>query len=262
MTDPTSVAPPETFRAVDHVAVIVPDMAQAIGTFAADLGLSVTSDDRLSDPPVRLVHLDAGNVDIQLVQPLGPGRVADDLAARGPGLHHICFGVSLLAETLASIGEETTEGFHAVKGRPACFLRRSPEQVPVEVIEFADSDTPGSFAAAAERIRAYWLDESARDMPSLLEHFAVDAVVEGPGTRVSGHEGIEAFYQQSFDDFPGLKVEISHQFSGRGSHAFKFEAVLTDRDGVEWEVKGVNVLTLRDGRIQFMRSYEDQPSRR
>src|SRR3954452_25631941 len=118
MSDP---APTTRFRAVDHVAVIVPDMERAISTFITDLGVSVVSDDSLTDPPVRLVHLDAGNVDIQLVQPLGPGRVADDLAERGPGLHHICFGVGDLAGTLASLGEETGGVFAAVKGRPACF---------------------------------------------------------------------------------------------------------------------------------------------
>jgi methylmalonyl-CoA/ethylmalonyl-CoA epimerase len=249
------------FRAVDHIAVLVPDMVDAIAAFKSDLGLSVVSDDLLADPAVRLVQLDAGNVDIQLVQPIGPGRVADDLVTHGPGLHHICFGVGKLAETLASIGEETTGVFAAVQARPACFLRRSPESVQIEVIEFQDSETPGSFAAASDRVRAYWHDESARDMPAMLEHFSVDAGVEVPGANASGVHGIEAFYQRCFDDFPGLRVNITNQFSGRGSHAFEFEAVLTDAEGVEWEVKGINVLTLRHGKIAFMRSYEDQPSK-
>jgi len=262
MSELFHAAPPGTFRAVDHVAVVVPDMAEAIRVFEADLGVSVISDDSLTDPPVRLVHLDAGNVDIQLVQPLGPGRVADDLAERGAGLHHICFGVSDLSRSLAAIGEPGAGIFSAVEGRPACFLRRSPQEVAIEVIEFEDSDTPGSFAAASERVRAYWRDESTRDMTAMLRHFGVDAAVEGPGTSASGLAGIQSFYQRSFDDFPGLRVEVTHEFSGRGAHAFEFEAVLTDRDGVEWEVKGVNVLTLKGGRIQFMRSYEDQPSRR
>ena len=141
-------------------------------------------------------------------------------------------------------------------------MRRSPLEVAIEVIEFGDSETPGSFAAASERVRAYWRDESTRSMTAMLRHFGVDATVEGPGASVSGLAGIQSFYQRSFDDFPGLRVEVTQEFSGRGAHAFEFEAVLTDRDGVEWEVKGVNVLTLKDGRIQFMRSYEDQPSRR
>lgn len=262
MADRASPSPPGTFRAVDHIAVMVPDMDDAIRAFEADLGLSVVSDESLTDPPVRLVHLDAGNVDIQLVQPRGPGRVADDLAEHGPGLHHICFGVSNLAGTLAAIGEDTTSVFPAVNDRPACFLSRRPQEVPIEVIEFDDSYTPGSFAAASERIRRYWLDESARDMSAMLKHFGADAVVEGPGMSLSGREGIEALYQRSFEQFPELRVEVTNQFSGRGSHAFEFVAVLTDGDGVEWEVKGINVLSLKDGQIQFMRSYEDQPSRR
>jgi len=262
MSDHAGATPSGTFRAVDHVAVVVTDMDEALRSFDAVLGLPIVSDDSLTDPPVRLVHLDAGNLDIQLVQPLGRGRVAEDLAARGPGLHHICFGVGNLTSTLESIGEDTTGVFAAPKARPACFLRRSPAQVPIEVIEFADSDTPGSFAAASERIRAYWLDESARALPAILQHFGPDAVVECPGLSASGLEEVSSLYRHSLESYPGLRVEVTNQFNGRGSHAFEYEAILTDADGVEWEVKGINVVTLRDGRIQYMRSYEDQPSRR
>jgi hypothetical protein len=55
------------------------------------------------------VHLDVGNVDLQLVQPTGPGWMADDLARSEPGLHHVCFGVSSVSGTLKALGE-TDEG--------------------------------------------------------------------------------------------------------------------------------------------------------
>ena len=94
-TDPSSSA----LLGVDHVALLVADIDRALPDFVGRLGLRVASDETLTDPAVRLVHLDTGNVDLQLVQPVGPGRLQDDLGRAGPGLHHICFGVPDLAES-------------------------------------------------------------------------------------------------------------------------------------------------------------------
>src|ERR1700728_4379115 len=72
-------------RGVDHVAVLVPDIDAVLGEFGGRFGLSVASDETLGNPAVRLVHMDAGNVDLQLVEAQGPGRLAGDLAGGGAG---------------------------------------------------------------------------------------------------------------------------------------------------------------------------------
>jgi hypothetical protein len=38
--------------------------------------------------------------------------------------------------------------------------------------------------------------------------------------------------------------------------------VLTDTAGLPWLVEGVNLITVRDGLIARLRSYEDAPKRR
>ena len=97
----------------------------------------------------RLVHMDAGNVDLQLVEPLGPGRLADDLERQGPGLHHLCFGVPGLPGALAGLGEPGDGTFRGGQGRPACFLASRPGGLYVELIEFGGGLAFGTFSHRA-----------------------------------------------------------------------------------------------------------------
>jgi methylmalonyl-CoA/ethylmalonyl-CoA epimerase len=248
-------------RGVDHVAVLVPDIESALTEFSGLFGFALVADEVLADPAVRLVHLDAGNVDIQLVQPLGPGRVADDLSARGAGLHHLCFGVPALADALADLHEPDGGIFLGGQGRRACFLTRRPSQLYIELIEFAGGAAYGTFATAASRLLGYWADECRRDLGQTLGHFGAGAEVLTPDGSFTGHEAIAGLYQRSFDAYPGLAVEVAARFVGRGSHAFEFTAVLTDTEGVRWAVEGVNVITVENGLISRLRSYEDAPRR-
>lgn len=246
-------------QGVDHVAVLVPDIDQARTAFTGRFGLVVVSDELLDQPAVRLVHLDAGNVDVQLVQPRGPGKLADDLARSGPGLHHICFGVPALADTLAEYGEDSGSVFLGGQGRRACFLSQRPSSLYIELIEFVDGRAYGTLAAATRRILGYWTDECRRALDQMLAHFADGAEVVTPDGRFVGREAIASFYQQSFAAYPQLAVDVTARYAGRGSHVFEFTAVLTDLQGGRWQVEGMNVITLNDGLIARLRSYEDRP---
>jgi len=248
-------------RGVDHVAVLVPEIESALAEFSGLFGFELVADEVLADPAVRLVHLDAGNVDIQLVQPLGPGRLADDLKGNGAGLHHLCFGVPALSDALADLNEPGGAVFLGGQGRRACFLSRRPSQLYIELIEFADGAAYGTFATAAKRLLGYWADECRRDLGHTLGHFGDNAEVLTPDGSFTGHEAIAGLYQRSFATYPGLAVDVVGRFVGRGSHAFEFAAVLTDADGGRWAIEGVNVITLENGLISRLRSYEDAPRR-
>lgn len=252
---------PLGLRGVDHVAVLVRDADAALGELGARFGLTAASDETLADAAVRLVHLDAGNVDLQLVEPLGPGRVADDLARRGPGLHHVCFGVPGLPSALAGLGEPAEGTFRGGQGRPACFLTSRPAGLYVELIEFGGGSAFGTFTTALRRLLGYWTDECRRDLPRLLTHFTADAEVLTPEGRYAGQDAIAALYAGSFAAYPRLEVTVIGRFAGRGQHAFEYSAVLTDPAGVPWLVEGVNLITVRDGLIARLRSYEDAPKR-
>jgi methylmalonyl-CoA/ethylmalonyl-CoA epimerase len=245
---------------VDHVAVVVADIEQALASFEK-FGFRVASDESLAQPPVRLVHLDAGNVDLQLVQPLGPSGLADDLRERGPGLHHVCFGVPGLAESLADLEEPDEAAFTGGQGRRACFLSSRPSQLQIELIEFRDGAAYGTLTTATDRVVAYWVDECRRDLDRLLTHFSEDAEVITPDGRYAGKSAIVELYQASFDAYPGLEVDVTARFAGRGTHAFEYRATLTDTQSDRWLVEGVNVMTLENGLIASLRSYEDAPRR-
>lgn len=243
---------------VDHVAVLVRDIDAVLPEFRALLGRDPVSDETLATPPVRLVHFDCGNVDLQLAQPTAEGGLSRDLERMGEGLHHVCFRVADMgaARNLLGSSEPTFTGGN---GRTACFLGDRPAGLYVELIERA----PHAIIALTEALRVsadYWAAESARDMTAMLAHFTADAEVETPDGRAVGHEQIAAMYQESFDAYPGLSVRIVNGYAGSVDHGVAFDAVLTDPAGARWRVRGVNTVELEGGLIRRLRSFEDRPS--
>lgn len=80
---------------IDHIAVAVPDLEEALDFYQGKLGLACICIETVEEQGVRVAKLDAGNTHIELLQPLTPDSpVGKFLAQKGPGLHHICLGVS------------------------------------------------------------------------------------------------------------------------------------------------------------------------
>jgi len=88
---------------------------------------------------VRLTHLDLGNTQLQLVEPLTPDHPLKGwLAKHGPGLHHFCFKVTDVGTALADL---STAGIpmapaphQGTQGKRALFINASATQgVPVEI---------------------------------------------------------------------------------------------------------------------------------
>jgi methylmalonyl-CoA/ethylmalonyl-CoA epimerase len=93
---------------IDHVAVVVGDIEEALPRYADLLGL--TAGDGVQDvvaQGVRLCFLPTGAAPaarIELIQPTDPeSGVARFLAERGEGLHHVCFGTTDIAAELARL---------------------------------------------------------------------------------------------------------------------------------------------------------------
>lgn len=80
---------------LDHVAVAVPELDEAVRRFVDDLGLACTGTEDVHSAVTRTAFLPvAGPTQIELVTPLdGKGPIAGHLEKRGPGLHHLCFRV-------------------------------------------------------------------------------------------------------------------------------------------------------------------------
>lgn len=126
-------------RRLDHVAVAVRDTEAALAYFRDRLGLQVAHSEEQESPRVRLTYLDAGNVFVQLVEPLDPEHeLARWIAEHGEGIHHVCFGaedpVDAAAE-LAVNGAAPAPG--SGRGRVSAFVPGDVAHgVRVECTEF------------------------------------------------------------------------------------------------------------------------------
>jgi hypothetical protein len=94
-----------------------------------------------------------------------------------------------------------------------------------------------------------------------MAHFTGDAEVVTPDGVFRGHDAVASVYRKSFDDFPGLTVEVTASFAGRETHCFEYRAVLSDAADNQWLIEGVNVMKLEHGLISRLRSFEDAPRR-
>ena len=79
------------FKQIDHIAIVVHDTEKALTLYRDTMQLPVLFSEKLEGPGVRLTHLDMGNVQLQLVQPLTDSHpLQTHLKEHGEGLHHLC----------------------------------------------------------------------------------------------------------------------------------------------------------------------------
>ena len=89
---------------VDHVAIVVPDMAAAMPLFRDTLGGKFVSGGDNDGTGIRLVHLMLPGFKLELMAPLREDSiVASSLARRGPGFHHVTFFVDDVLKTVDAL---------------------------------------------------------------------------------------------------------------------------------------------------------------
>ncbi|MBI2918600.1 MAG: VOC family protein [Chloroflexi bacterium] len=94
-------------KKLDHVAIVVRDMQEALGFYRDLLGLRCSEVKELHGQGgfrTLLVFVDLGNAELELVQPLQEGdTMGRFLQERGEGLHHVCFEIDSLPGTAAEL---------------------------------------------------------------------------------------------------------------------------------------------------------------
>ena len=94
-------------KRLDHVAVLVPDLDQALIFWQDQLGLSLDHVETVSSMAVKIAFLPLGESEIELVQPTTEDSgLAKYLTKRGPGLHHICIETDDIKGKLAKLEEK------------------------------------------------------------------------------------------------------------------------------------------------------------
>lgn len=116
------------FKEVDHIAIVVRDTEEALSFYRDTMKLPLKVSEEVPDVGVRLTHLDMGNLDLQLVEPLSKDHpLSQYLDEKGEGLHHICWkmpDVGESVEKLESFGlkPRSTQLHSGVKGKKAAFV--------------------------------------------------------------------------------------------------------------------------------------------
>lgn len=94
-------------KRLDHVAVLVPDLEEALDFWQVKLGLSLDHIETVSSMQVKIAFLPLGESEIELVQPTTEDSgLAKFLEKRGPGLHHICIEVDDIQKKLEELKEK------------------------------------------------------------------------------------------------------------------------------------------------------------
>ncbi len=89
---------------IDHVGVAVEDLDAAIHLYAEVLGMPLVHREVVEEQGVEAVLLDVGESHVELLAPLGPDTpVGKFLAKKGPGLHHVAYGVEDVDATLEAL---------------------------------------------------------------------------------------------------------------------------------------------------------------
>ena len=89
---------------IEHVALAVSDLDEAIGHYERVWGLKVSHRERVEDQAVEEAMMALGDSHLQLIAPTEAGTsVSKFLSTRGEGLHHIAYEVDDLELALADL---------------------------------------------------------------------------------------------------------------------------------------------------------------
>jgi methylmalonyl-CoA epimerase len=97
-------------KRIDHVAIIVRDIEQALAFYRDTLGITPDEIKEVPGEQVRIAFLPMGGPggsEIELIEPIVPdSSLARFLEKRGEGLHHICLEVENIDVALAEMQEK------------------------------------------------------------------------------------------------------------------------------------------------------------
>jgi methylmalonyl-CoA epimerase len=105
-----------TIKRIDHIAIVVPKLEEALSFYHETLGLSVTRIERVEEQEVTVAFLPTENSEIELLEPTNTtSGVARFLEKHGAGIHHICLEVDDIEKALSDL---KTHGIQLINDEP------------------------------------------------------------------------------------------------------------------------------------------------
>jgi len=91
-------------KGLDHVAIAVKDLEQAVALYRDVLGLELAEIEEVADQQVRTAIFGHGMGRIELISPtVSDSGVARFIEKRGEGLHHVCIEVDDIEAAIAAM---------------------------------------------------------------------------------------------------------------------------------------------------------------
>ena len=93
---------------LNHVAIAVPDLTQAVTIYGNCFGADLSLRQELPEHGVSVVFVELPNTKIELLEPLGENSPIEAFLERNPqgGIHHICYEVDDITKAAKKIIEE------------------------------------------------------------------------------------------------------------------------------------------------------------
>lgn len=130
-------------KKIDHVAVCVADLDEALTKYSEVLGLEPSVRELVASQKTEAALLPIGETSLELISPKGNEGLEKFLAKRGPGLHHIAVeveGIEDALKTLKALGvplvDETPR--KGARGHKVAFLH--PKATGGLLIELVEPD--------------------------------------------------------------------------------------------------------------------------
>lgn len=130
-----------TMKKVNHIAVAVPDIEEALKFWRDAMGIEVNHIEDVPSQKSKVAFLPVGDTEVELVQPTSDDSgVAKFVAEKGGGMHHLCFEVDDCAATMAELKAKgirlLNEEPNVLPGRKMAFIHpKSTGGVLVELYE-------------------------------------------------------------------------------------------------------------------------------
>ena len=177
------------FAGINHVAVVVRNVGEALRFYHEVLGLPVGHQATVADQGVHAVLLPVGDEEIELLEPTNPaGGVARFLEKKGEGVHHLCMETGDVAAALARVKEANLPVIDQVprQGLAGTIAFLHPGACHGVLIEMAQPPQAAhQTPLTAAGIRATRMDTiyvATKDLAAAAENYAknFDATVTGP----------------------------------------------------------------------------------
>jgi methylmalonyl-CoA/ethylmalonyl-CoA epimerase len=115
---------------LNHVAIVVPDLAVAAAKYRDLLGARVSEPMTMEQDGIQIVFIELDNTKVELIQPIAADSKLHEFLKANPegGIHHLCFGVKNITAAsgvLAAAGKSTTSPQLGAHGNPIIFLDRN-----------------------------------------------------------------------------------------------------------------------------------------